>query len=303
MPADPLRFVLISYSCNFWGLAALRALLASAAECDTPVQVDLIHNGKSRTMIDHFRSCAARGPNATVTHITAYEGVFQQVENYAAFPGSEFNRHLRHHGFVWNWLIKYRLPRGRHYLLDHDAIADPPFVGWLSGIAGTLADKLFVFPHYDWKSLTAPMFSCDTSVRDWLSEFCDLGWTTGVVAYERARLGRCERFYTDRPLERHIRRDYFDDTLHNVVRFLLSRWPGLADRFALKRWEHLQHLSDPGTMPVDPRLVELVDRTIRGAFQAEYFRLDSHSIAYARFEKLLTKIGLLDRFQAKIARG
>src|SRR5262249_13327409 len=201
MPADPLRFVLISYSCNFWGLAALRALLASAAECDTPVHVDLIHNGKSRTMIDHFRSCAARGPNATVTHITAYEGVFQQVENYADFPGSEFNRHLRHHGFVLNWLIKYRLPRGRHYFLDHDAIAVPPFVGWLSEIADTFADKLFVFPHHDWKSLTAPMFSCDTSVRDWLSEFCDLGWTTGVVAYERARLGRCERFYTDRPLE------------------------------------------------------------------------------------------------------
>src|SRR5262249_10075489 len=98
-------------------------------------------------------------------------------------------------------------------------------------------------------------------------------------------------------------RDYFDDTLHNVVRFLLSRWPGLVDRLALKRWEHLQHLSDPGPMPVDPRLVELVDRTIRDGFQAEYFRFDGHSVAYARFEKFLTKSGLLDRFQAKTARG
>jgi hypothetical protein len=55
-------------------------------------------------------------------------------------------------------------------------------------------------------------------------------------------------------------------------------------------------------MPVDPRLVEIVDRTIRDGFQAEYFRLDGHSIAYTRFEKFLTNIGLLDRFRAKIAR-
>jgi hypothetical protein len=224
MPDDPLRFVLIGYSSSFWGLAALTALLDSAAECGTPVHVDVIHNGKSSTMIDYFRSCAARGLNATVTHIIAYEDVFQQIENYADFPGSEFSRHLRHHGFVLNWLIKYRFPRGRHYFLDHDAIADPPFVGWLSGTSDTLADKLFVFPHHDRKSLTAPKFVSDTSVRDWLSEFCDLGWTTGVVAFERARLGGGgERFYTDHPLERDIRLDYFDDTLHNVVRFLLSR--------------------------------------------------------------------------------
>ena len=193
MPDDPLRFVLVSYSCNFLGLAALSALLDSAAECDTPIHVDVIHNGKSSTMIDHFRSCAASGLNATVTHTTAYEDVFQQVENYADFPGSEFNRHLRYHGFVLNWLIKYRLPIGPHYFLDHDAIADPPFVEWLSGAADTLADKLFVFPEYERKTLTAPMFSCDTSVRDWLSEFCDLGWTTGVVAYERAKLSGGER--------------------------------------------------------------------------------------------------------------
>ena len=109
-------------------------------------------------------------------------------------------------------------------------------------------------------------------------------------------------FYTDHPLERDIRRDYFDDTLHNVVRFLLSRWPALVDRFAVRRWEHLQHLSDPGTMPFDPQLVEVVDRTIADRFQVEYFRHDGHSEAYARFEGFLRKIGLLGRFHAKIVR-
>jgi hypothetical protein len=302
MRNDPLKFVLISFSCNFWGLTALRALLDSAAACGVSIYVDVVHNGKSNDQINHFRSCAGRCDNSTVAHVTAYEDVFQLVENYAEFPGTEFNRHLRHHGLVLSWLIKYWLPVGRHYFLDHDAIANLPFAGWLSGIASSISENLFVFPRYhqEPKSLTAPMFMCDTSVRERLAQFCDLGWTTGVVAYQRQKVsGGSERFYTDHQLERDIRRDFFDDTLHNVVRFLLSRWPEIAQQLAVRNWEHLQHVSFGGDRPIVPAQVRVIDEAIMHRFQPEYFSYDRSSLVYGRFEEHLKKIGLFDKFRTK----
>jgi hypothetical protein len=62
-------------------------------------------------------------------------------------------------------------------------------------------------------------------------------------------------------------------------------------------------------MPADPLRFVLISYSCnslgidRAPGVARLRRGMGHSIAYARFEEFLTKIGLLDRFRAKIARG
>src|SRR3954463_2692053 len=150
MRSDPMRFVIVSFHCNFWGLAALGALVDSARACGVPIHVDVVHNGKSTALIDHFHSCAARTDDlATIRYVTAYEGLFQQVDNSADLLTDEKKSCLFEHGFIINWLIKYHLPLGRHFFLDHDALAELPFLGWLSEVSGRFGDRLFVFPRHD----------------------------------------------------------------------------------------------------------------------------------------------------------
>ena len=161
-----LDFVIISFGCNFWAMAALEALVDSLAEFERSCTVWVVHNFKTIRQIDAFRAHArtpARG--VAVNHVLAYDGVFEQVVNYAEHERWDWHCAIARDGLVLNWLIKYRLPEGRYLFIDHDCLVRPGFSRALAGLGEELKDKVFVFPRYDSdpKSLTAPMFACDVT--------------------------------------------------------------------------------------------------------------------------------------------
>jgi hypothetical protein len=298
MQAD---FVIISYECNFWGMAALEALVESLELAGLDRDVYVVHNYKTTRKIDQFRAdCRrARRPDA-VHHAIAYEGLFEQVGNYADFERHRDYSTLAGHHYVLNWLIKYHLPEGRYVFIDHDCIVRPGFAASLAELVPELEGKLFAFPRHDEepRSLTAPIFYCETGLRRYLGGLCDLGWSKNIVRGEREKLPRGrEVFYTDSDVERAISRRNFDDSLHNVVRHLLARWPELVSRMAVVRWRECDHLWHGGTRPLPPRQAAMLGPWIDGRFRREYFRADRESSILEGLLEQLESYGLLEMFR------
>ncbi len=306
-----LDIVIVSYGCNFWALAALDALAESLAEAGSRCAVWVVHNLKTSRQVDGFRAHSGRhAPGVVVNHLLAYDGVFEQVVNYADHDRLDLHYAIAGHGFVLNWLIKYRLPEGRYLFLDHDCLVRSDFVEALAGIREELRDKLFAFPRYDTdpKSLTAPMFVCDISAtRPLVAGLPDVGWCGPIVRQERHLLqDGGERYYTDAEFERVITRPNFDDTLHNVVRYLLARDPGLVDRLATVRWPECDHVWHGATRHL--RRAQ-VDFGSRGRWMAERFRpehFQSDVGVSSQLDELLGRLdecGLGDEFRGRFLRG
>jgi hypothetical protein len=304
-----LDFVIISYGCNFWAMAALDALADSLATVRPRCAVWIVHNCKTTRQVDEFRVHArhpARG--VTVNHLSAYEGVFEQVINYAEHDRSDLHHVIARHGLVLNWLIKYRLPEGRYLFIDHDCLVRPGFIHALAGLGEVLVDKLFVFPLHDTdpKSLTAPMFACDVSAaRPLLLGLPDVGWVGNIVCQERHLLeGGGERYYTDSEFERLITRSNFDDTLHNVVRYLLARDPGLVDRLAAVRWPEHDHVWHGGTRRLLRAHVAVLRQWMAHGFRSEQFQADVG--VSSLLDELLARLdecGLGDEFRGRFLRA
>jgi hypothetical protein len=288
-----IDFVIVSYECNFWALAALEALVDALETAGFERNIYVIHSFKSTAKINHFRTyCRSLQRQDRLHQVTAYHGVFEQVENFADHTRNDNHWLLARHGLVLNWLIKYFLPAGRYVFLDHDCLVRPQFASALAEMTNDLDGKLFVFPRHDDlpKSLTAPMFYCDTAVRPLIADLCDVGWVSGVVCGERDRLqGGREVFYTDAEFERAISRNHFDDTLHNVVRHLLARSPGIVSRLAAVRWPECDHLWHAGTHHLRRFQVHLLRRWIDEYFEPAHFLVDNGNSALLE--------GLLERLR------
>jgi hypothetical protein len=298
------HFVIISYECNFWGLSALDALVDALEAAGIDRDVYVVHNYKSSAQIRHFQAhCRrARRPGA-VRHVVAYEGVFEQVENYADFARGWVHGFIAGHSLVLNWLIKYHLPEGRYFFVDHDCIARPGFVRALAEDFPAIDGKLFVFPRHEQepRSLTGPLFYCDTEIRRYLGGLCDVAWNKNIVCGEREKLrGGGEVFYTDAAVERAIARRHFDDTLHNVVRYLLARWPDLVDRLAVLRWRECAHAWHGATRHLKRAQVDLLKDLFTTRFRAEYFRLDEGTGLYEDFFERLRECGLAREFSSRV---
>jgi hypothetical protein len=305
MDAD---FVIISYECNFWGLAALDTLVDSLEHCGIDRDVYVIHNGKPSGRIDHFKAHGrALRRSGAVHHWTAYDDVFEQVENVADFPDQGTRHVIVRHGLVLNWLIKYRLPEGRYVFLDHDCIVRPRFAAKLADELPALAGKHFAFPRHDQepRSLTGPLFYCDTAVRKYVGGLCDVGWASNVVCRERARLaGGGEVYYTDDPVERAITREHFDDTLHNVVRHILARWPALVDRLAVVTWQEVDHVWHGATRHLERDQIALLRALFESRFRREFFTADTgRSEVFGHFLARLEQCGLAAEFRARFLEG
>jgi hypothetical protein len=300
-------FVIISYECNFWGLAALDALIDAldAARIDRDVHV--VHNFKSTAQIDYFKAYCRRSKRLdAIRHIVAYEGVFEQVGNCADFTRERVHSFIAGHNLVLNWLIKYHLPEGRYFFIDHDCIARPGFVRALGDDFSKIEGKLFVFPRHERepKSLTGPLFYCDTQVRDHLGGLCDIAWNKNIVRGERDKLrGGGEVFYTDAEVERAISRNNFDDTLHNVVRYLLARWPVLINRLAAMHWRECDHVWHGATRHLTRRQIEILKGLFEKRFRPEYFRLDDGTGLYECFLNRLRECGIAREFAARFLGG
>src|SRR4051794_19253025 len=120
MDAD---FVIVSYECNFWGMTALEALVRSLGDAGLDRDIHVVHNYKTTRQIDQFRAdCVRPARPDAVHHVTAYEGLFEQVGNYADFERPREGTTLAGHHYVLNWLIKYHLPEGRYFFVDHDCV-------------------------------------------------------------------------------------------------------------------------------------------------------------------------------------
>lgn len=304
MLAD-VDFVIISYGCNFWAMAALDALAVSLAEVGANCTIWLVHNLKTTSQVDAFLAHArhpARG--MTVNHVPAYDGVFEQVVNYGDHDRSDMHYVIARHGFVLNWLIKYRLPEGRYLFIDHDCLVRPGYIPALVALLPELENKLFLFPRHDTdpRSLTAPMFACDvTAVRPLLSELPDIGWVGNIVCSERHLLqGGGERYYTDSEFERVITRPNFDDTLHNVIRYLLARDPGLVHRLAAVRWPEFDHVWHGATRRLRRAQIALLRQWMAERFRAEHFKADI-GVSFQLDELLasLDECGLGDEFRTR----
>jgi hypothetical protein len=246
----------------------------------------------------------ARRPDA-VKHVLAYAGLFEQVDNWADFTRNDTHYVLAGHHYVLNWLIKYHLPVGKYFFVDHDCIARPGFVRALADERGAFAGKLFVFPHHDRepRSLTAPLFYCDTEVRPYLAGLCDLAWSKGVVVHERDKLrGGGESYYTDAEVERAVARKHFDDTLHHVIRYLLARWPSLVGRLATHRWRECDHAWHGATRQLTREQVELLKGLFATRFRPEYFRTEEGNGIYEGFLDRLRECGLAREFGLRVLR-
>jgi hypothetical protein len=300
-------FVIISYQCNFWGLAAVDALVDALEVAGIDRQIYVVHNAKTTEQIDHFKACC-RSPvrSDAITHIVAYEGVFEQVVNYADFARDGVHHFLAGHSLVLNWLIKYRLAEGAYFFVDHDCIARPGFVRFLADQFCEIEGKLFVFPLHESepRSLTAPLFYCDTDVRRHLGGLCDIGWSKNIVCGERDKLrDGGEVFYTKSEIERAICRQNFDDTLHNVVRYLLARSPGLVERLAVMPWRECDHVWHGATRRLFRLQVDLLKDLFATRFQPEYFSHDKDTELYASFLDRLGECGLGSDFAARFLNG
>jgi hypothetical protein len=300
-------FVIISYDCNFWGFAALDALMDALETTGIDRDVHVVHNYKTTEQINYFKAHCRRPrrPDA-VKHVVAYEGLFEQVENWADFTRDHVHWFLAGHNLILNWLIKYHLPEGSYFFVDHDCIARPGFVRALADDFSEIAGKLFVFPRHDRdpRSLTGPLFYCDTEVRRHLGGLCDIGWTKNVVRGEREKLrGGGEVYYTDAEVERAIARNNFDDTLHNVVRHLLARWPALVDRLAARRWRECDHVWHGATRHLTRGQVDLLRGLFATRFRPEYFGLDAGTGLYEEFLDRLRECGLAREFTARVLGG
>jgi len=306
-----LDFVIISFGCNFWAMAALEALTESLARFEANCAVWVVHNLKTTRQIDEFRAHARQPPRGvTVMHLAAYDGVFEQVVNFAQHDRLDLHYVIARHGFVLNWLIKYRLPAGRYLFIDHDCLVRSGFIRALAGLRRELEDKVFMFPRHDIdpKSLTAPMFACDvTAARALLVDLPDVGWVGNIVRQERHLLkGGGERYYTDAEFERVITRPHFDDTLHNVVRYMLARDPRLVDRLAAVRWLECDHVWHGATRHLRRAQVALLRQWMAERFRAEHFQADVGESP--QLDELLARLdecGLGDEFRGRFlgARG
>jgi hypothetical protein len=264
--------------------------------------VYLVHNHKTNAQIGHFKDYF-RGVESLseVIHLLAYEGLFLQVGNCFEPPLPQDHAFLGSHAAVLNWLIKYRLPEGRYVFVDHDCIVHASFIRNLSHAGPETENKLFVFPDREGRisSLTAPAFYCDTSVREHLTELCDIGWTSNIVRHDRGKLpdrGKLAPTATD--FERKMAKSCFDDTLYNVVRYLLSRWPALVRRLGFFLWRDLDHMGHGGAMRLSAQDVELLRKFFRETFQPAFFACDKGSASYDRFFKALQESGLSPEFGA-----
>jgi hypothetical protein len=272
-------FVIISFDCNFWAMAALDALTDSLARVGAGCAVWVVHNFKTTRQLDAFRANArqpARG--ITVNHVSAYDGVFEQVVNFAEHDRLDLHYVIARHGLVLN----------------------PA----LAGLEAEIRDKLFVFPRHDTepRSLTAPMFACDvTAARPLLAGLPDVGWVGSIVRQERRLLqGGGERYYTDAEFERAITRPHFDDTLHNVIRHLLARDPGLVDRLAAVRWPELDHVWHGATHHLRRAQVALLRQWMDDRFRPEQFEADIG--VSSQLDALLARVddcGLGDEFRRR----
>ena len=108
-----------------------------------------------------------------------------------------------------------------------------------------------------------------------MAELPDVGWIGGIVRLERHLLqGGGERYYTDSEFERVISRPNFDDTLHNVVRYLLARDPALVDRLATVRWPEFDHAWHGGRQHLSRAQVALFRQWMADRFRVEHFQAD-----------------------------
>jgi hypothetical protein len=197
------------------------------------------------------------------------------------------------------WLIKYKLPEGRYLFIDHDCLVHRDFVRNLSRVSKEMHDRWFVFPDHEgaYCSLTAPMFYCDTSVRSYLADLCDTGWVCNVVYVDRDKLvGGGRALYTSSEFERRIVKPSFDDTLYNVVRYLLSRWPELVNKFGLVLWRDLDHVGQGATRTLDRRQVALLRQLLAGPLKPAYFVGDKESATFSKFVDRLLESGLFQEF-------
>jgi hypothetical protein len=297
-------FVIISYECNFWGFAALDALVDALETAGIDRDVYVVHNYKSTERIDYFKAhCRRASRPEAIKHVLAYEGVFEQVENWADFTCDHVHHFIAGHNYVLNWLIKYHLPEGRYFFIDHDCIARPGFVRALAGDFGAIEGKLFVFPRHDRnpQSLTGPLFYCDTEVRHHLGGLCDLAWSKNIVCGQREKLrGGVEVFYTDAEVERAIARNHFDDTLHNVVRYLLARWPALVDRVAALPWRECDHVWHGATRHLTRGQVDILKGLFATRFRPNYFLLDEGTDLFEDFLARLRECGLAREFTLRV---
>jgi hypothetical protein len=301
-------FVIVSYECNFWALAALDALIDSLEDSELRPDVWVVHNLKTNHQIEHFRAHARRPawPGA-LNHLTAYEGVFQQIVNFGEHTRDALHHTIARHGLVLNWLIKYRLPEGRYVFIDHDCLVRKGFARALAHLKPELEDKIFAFARHDAdpKSLTAPMFACDVAaVRPLVAGLPDAGWAGTIACHERHLLeGGGERFYTKAEFERVITRPNFDDTMHNVVRHLLARDLELVDRLAAVRWPECDHVWHSATKHLRRAQIGLIREWIAQRFRPEYFVADLG--VSTQLNELLVQLdecGLAEEFRRRFLR-
>jgi hypothetical protein len=100
-----LKYVIVSYECNFWGMAALAALIESLDAAEAASTVYVVHNGKKTAQIDYFnRYFQDVETLSEVIHVLAYEGLFLQVENCFDFPHRPSQAFLASHPMILNWL-------------------------------------------------------------------------------------------------------------------------------------------------------------------------------------------------------
>lgn len=298
-------FVIVSYDCNFWAMAAVDALVDSLQAAGIDRAIYVVHNFKSTEQIEYFRThCRRTTRPGAIRHAVAYEGVFEQVDNYADFTRQDVHWLIARHGMVLNWLIKYWLPDGRYFFLDHDCIVRAGFVQAMVALYPEIEGQLLVFPRHlrEPRSLTGPMFYCDTTVRPLLANFCDTGWVSGIVRNERDRLrGGVELFYADGEIEAVIARSHFDDTLRNVVRYLLARWPDLVSRLSTVTWPECDHVWHGATRHLKRDQVAMLRRFLTERFRREHFRGEPGTSNVSKaFAERIRECGLAEEFRARM---